>query len=97
MKNVEFQTNDHNVQNDSAFLGACREALERISDKAPSDHNVRIIVGHDGSRFKIRVRLRAADLKFSHQGSAMSPFMALDAAMDEAIGAVKKWSLSRAS
>lgn len=95
MKALEFQTTDSDIEKNPAFLAACREAIERVAELAPSDGSIRVIIANVGNQIRVKFKMQSSRLRFSYQSLAKSPFMALEAAAKEAQATVRKWSVSR--
>lgn len=96
MNKLNLETNQQmKTENYNELVQICKKGLERISEQAPSDNDVKLSLRHLDQNFIATIKLASLGLMFTLQASARSPFMAVESAMKEALAKVQKWSATR--
>ena len=90
---VEFRNHDADPQ----LRDVCSGWLEKISEMGPSDNQTQMSVKKSGRQFFVTVRMASLGLMFTLHASALSPYVAVDSAMKQALTKVQKWSAARKS
>lgn len=73
----------------------CNQCLERISDLAPSDNDVKLVIDEEKDHYLASLHVASIGLTLDLQNEAKSPFMAVEGITKEALQNIQKWSVLR--